>query len=98
VILEFTENEDNLKDNIDNQVKISLLCTNMEETNTEVLKLIENDKKSEAMSLLESSILELEKYVDLDESKLTFHVLNRAKKTLEDLKKKTEKKINYEMG
>jgi len=55
---------------LNNNVKFALLAKSSARVKGEIVQLIEKNKKTEAKEKLTSLISELEKYVDLDETKL----------------------------
>jgi len=78
--MEFTEDDSKMKD-VNLKVQISLVCDGSENINDEVLELISNKQQQKAIDKLERYKADLEKIVDYDDSKLSFHILNRTKFT-----------------
>jgi len=87
--MNFTEDDSKMKE-VNNKVKISLLCDKSDLLNEEVIKFVDKNEKQKAIGLLESYVSECEKFEKLDETGFISSVINQTKKSLIELNKKED--------
>jgi hypothetical protein len=90
-IMDFTDDDKKMKE-VNNKVRISLLCDKSELINDKVIDHVNKNEKEKAIDLLEKYINELKEFEDLDEAKLITRLINDQNLSLEELKKKKDYK------